>query len=223
MELTWIGGSTSWFRIKACGKVIHIDPSYSPRGHVHGPEMNEKADLVLITHSHGDHFQKVTVQALSADPTIVIAPIKVAKKLQPSGQVVVTEPGKEHDIAWASIRAVHAYNLGVKGHIFHKKGKCVGYLLKIEGRTIYHAGDTEFIPEMRELGQVDLALLPIGGTFTMDADSAAEAAKAIGAPLVVPMHNLRTPIIELKTRLDGVPGIQVILAERGKPFQPFQA
>jgi L-ascorbate metabolism protein UlaG (beta-lactamase superfamily) len=122
MELTWIGGSNSWFCIKAGGKVLHIDPSYSPRGHVRGPEMAEKADL---------------------------------------------------------------------------------------------------IPEMGQLGHVDVALLPIGGTFTMDVDAATEAAKIIRAAWVVPMHNLRTPIDELRTRLGTQTEVQTILAEQGKPFVLF--
>jgi L-ascorbate metabolism protein UlaG (beta-lactamase superfamily) len=221
MELTWVDGSTSWFRIKTNGKVIHIDPSYFPKGHAHGTELNEKADLILITHSHGDHFQKKTLEALSSDSTLTIAPWKVVKKLRRTDKVTVTEPGKEHDIGWVKVRAVYAYNLGLKGHIFHKKGQCVGYLLTIEGKTIYHAGDTDQIPEMGQLGYVDLALLPIGGTFTMDVDSAAKAARTIGARTVVPMHNLKTPTSELKIGLADTPDIQVFLAEHGKPFRPF--
>jgi L-ascorbate metabolism protein UlaG (beta-lactamase superfamily) len=221
MELIWVEGGNSWFRIGSGGKVIHFDPAYSPRRHVHGPELDGEADLILITHSHGDHFQKMTVQALAGDSTVIIAPAKVARKLPTKGQVIVTGPGHEHDLGWARIRTVHAYNHGLKGHIFHKKGACVGYLLTVEGRTIYHAGDTELIPEMSELGHVDLALLPIGGTFTMDADSAADAAKVIKAPLVVPMHNLRTPTNELAIRLKGTPDVRVVVAEHGKPFDPF--
>jgi L-ascorbate metabolism protein UlaG (beta-lactamase superfamily) len=221
MEITWVDSSTSWIRIRSGGKVIHIDPSYTPKGHHQGPEMNEKADLVLITHSHGDHFQKETVEALVGRSTLIITPKKVATKLGPSQQTVVTGPGKEHDIGWVKVRAVDAYNLGLRGHIFHKKGVGVGYLLTIEGRTIYHAGDTDLIPEMRQLGNVDLALLPMGGTFTMDADSAAEAARVIGAGYAVPMHNLRTPTSELKARLLNSSDINVIIAEPGKPFELF--
>ena len=220
MELVWVNGSMSWFWIKAEGRNIHIDPSYYPKGQVHGPEMNEKADLILITHSHSDHFQEETVEQLMGDRTIVIAPLKVAKKLVPS-KTMIAEPGKEEDLGWVRVKAVYAYNLGLKGHVFHKKGACVGYLLTIGGKTIYHAGDTEFIPEMRQLGHVDLALLPIGGTFTMDVDAAAEAARAIGAKQVVPMHNIDTPTSELKVRLEKDPNINVILAEKGKSFEPF--
>jgi L-ascorbate metabolism protein UlaG (beta-lactamase superfamily) len=221
MEFTWVDGSMSWFWIRSGGKTIHIDPSYYPKDHAHGPEMTDKADLILITHSHGDHFQKGTVEDLSGSSTVVIAPKNVAKKFGPAENVKVVGPGDELDLGWLKVRAVLAYNFGLKGHIFHKKGKCVGYLITVDGMTLYHAGDTELIPEMRQLGHVDLAMLPIGGTFTMDADSAAEAARTIGAKFAVPMHNLKTPTGELKTRLAGDPDIQVILAEHGKTFEPF--
>ena len=220
MEFVWVNGSMSWFWIKAEGRNIHIDPSYYPKGQVHGPEMEQKADLILITHSHPDHFQKKTVELLKGDGTIVIAPSKVAQKRAPS-KTTIAELGKEEDLGWAKVKPVYAYNLGLKGHIFHKKGACVGYLLTVGGKTIYHAGDTEFIPEMRELGHVDLALLPIGGTVTMDADAAAEAARAIGAKHVVPMHNRSKPTSELKTKLQNDLNIDVVLAEKGKAFDPF--
>ncbi len=221
MELTWVDGSTSWFWIRTGGKNIHIDPSYYPKGHARGPEMEEKADLVLVTHSHFDHFQKQTIHDLLGPNTIVIGPGNVVRKLGGIENVKIAEPGAEHGLGWVKIKAVHAYNLGLKGYFMHRKSRCVGYLVTVDGKTIYHAGDTDHIPEMKQLGHVDLALLPIGGTFTMDADGAAEAAKAIGSGLIVPMHNLKTPTIELKTRLDKDPEIQVILADHGRPFTPF--
>lgn len=221
MEITWVKGSLSWFWMKVGGKNIHIDPSYYPKGQSHGAEMVQKADLILVTHAHRDHFQAETIAELKGDATVIIAPSKVAKQLGPSDRLIVAVAGEEHDMGWVKVKAVHAYNLGLKGHIFHKKGACVGYLITLEGKTIYHAGDTGFIPEMNHLGPVDLALLPIGGTFTMDVDSAAAAAKAMGAKRVVPMHNLKTPIGELKARLGNDPDIQVILAEHGEPFEPF--
>ena len=220
MELTWVNGSNSWFWIKAEGKNIHIDPAYFPKGHARGPEMDRKADLILITHSHMDHFQPKTVEQLRDDHTIIIGPPKVAKKRAPF-KTTIAEPGKELDLGFAKVRPVYAYNLGLKGHIFHKKDACVGYLLTIGGKTIYHAGDTEFIPEMKDLGHVDLAMLPIGGRVTMDAGAAAEAARAIGTARVVPMHNRSTPISELKVMLEKDPAIEVILVEKGKAFDPF--
>jgi L-ascorbate metabolism protein UlaG (beta-lactamase superfamily) len=221
MEMTWVKGSNSWFWIKFGGKNIHIDPSYTPKRQAAGDEVKEKADLILVTHAHGDHFQEKTLNFLKGDGTIVIAPAKVVKKLGPSGQVRIAEIGEEQDLGWVRVKPVYAYNPGLKGHIFHKKGQCVGYLLTAEGRTLYHAGDTGLIPEMKELNGVDLAMLPIGGFVTMDVDEAAEAARTMGAKLVVPMHNHKIPVSGLKVRLQNAQGIQVILAEPGKPFEPF--
>jgi L-ascorbate metabolism protein UlaG (beta-lactamase superfamily) len=221
MQITWVKNSMSWFWIHVGGKNIHIDPSYCPKDHTHDSEMAEKADLILITHAHQDHFQEDTIAELKGDATVIIAPSKVARKLGSAYNVIVAELGKEQDLGWVKVTAVHAYNLGIKGHIFHNKRMCVGYVLTLEGKVIYHAGDTEFIPEMHRIGPVDLAMLPIGGTFTMDVSSAAEAAKAIGARRVVPMHNLNMPVSELKNKLENDRNIEVILAEPGKPFEPF--
>jgi L-ascorbate metabolism protein UlaG (beta-lactamase superfamily) len=220
MEITWVKGSNSWFWIQASSKNIHIDPS-SHKTSVHGPETIDKADLVLITHAHRDHFQKKTLDDLVGKATVVIAPRNVARRLGATGQVISIAPGEEHDLGWVKIKAVYAYNFGLKGLLVHKKGTCVGYLLVVGGKTLYHAGDTSFIPEMKQLGHVDLAMLPIGGRVTMDAEEAAEAAIAMGAKRVVPMHNHRKPLGELKTCLEKNPEIQVILAEQGKPFEPF--
>lgn len=220
MEITWVKGSNSWFWIHANGKNIHIDPAHR-RGSIFGPEVVEKADLILITHSHGDHFQKKTLNHLTSNATVILAPSNVARKLGTTNHVIPVVAGEVHDLGWVKVRAVHAYNLGFKGHIIHKKVACVGYLLELEGKTIYHAGDTDLIPEMKQLGQVDLAMLPIGGGPTMNAEEAAGAAIVMGAKRVVPMHNHRKPLEELKTRLEKNPEIQVILAEQGKPFEPF--
>ena len=220
MEITWVKGSNSWFWIRADGKNIHIDPAYR-LGSIRGPEIAEKADLVLITHAHHDHFQKKTLDDLIGDATVVIAPPNVARKISSTSQVIAVVPGEEHDLGWVKVKAVHAYNFGLKGYLVHKKGTCVGYLLVMDGKTLYHAGDTSFIPEMKQLGQVDLAMLPTGGGPTMDAEEAAEAAIAMGAKRVVPMHNHSKPVGELKTRLEKNQEIQVILAEQGTPFEPF--
>jgi len=110
------------------------------------------------------------------------------------------------------IKAVEAYNTeqGNSTKKVHHKGDCVGYLITSEGKTIYHAGDTDFIPEMRELRDIDVALLPIGGTFTMDIQEAVEAAIAIKPKVVIPMHNFKADPQEFKDKVEARSDIKVV-------------
>jgi L-ascorbate metabolism protein UlaG (beta-lactamase superfamily) len=130
------------------------------------------------------------VDRLSNERTRVLAPIKCQRKL--GEDISVVGPGQliSHDDL--GIEVIFAYNPPRKAGItYHRKGECVGYVLEIEGKRIYHAGDTGLIEEMSGLGRIDLALLPIGGRFTMDIDEAVEAVKIINPALVVPMHMLK--------------------------------
>ncbi|MCD6279327.1 MBL fold metallo-hydrolase [Candidatus Micrarchaeota archaeon] len=153
------------------GKIIYIDPYILPEGDV------EKADLVIFTHEHYDHC--VDPSKIKKDDTILIGSnCKYAQKdIKPKDKI---------SLDWVVIDAVYAYNINKK---FHPKGAGVGVIVNIDGVRIYHASDTDFIPEMKELkGKVDIALLPIGGTYTMNVDEAVEAVKAIKPKIVVPIH-----------------------------------
>ena len=212
----------SWIQISARNNLIFIDPAYfktyfkdypkridfsSWPDPIDGlPEELEKADLILVTHHHKDHCKHVTVDRLRRPDTLVIAPRRCAKEL---GEDIKTiKPGEKISLDNVVIEAVQAYNTeqGSSTRKQHREGEGVGYLIVIEGKTIYHAGDTDFIPEMRELGRVDVALLPIGGTFTMDSGEAVEAAIAINPKVVIPMHRFaadpRKLADEIETRLD---------------------
>jgi L-ascorbate metabolism protein UlaG (beta-lactamase superfamily) len=163
LKITWLNHAS--FKIKNQGMVIYLDPFKISFG--------EKADLILVTHDHFDHYDERSIEILKKEETEILIGGKNIKE------------GEEKEVNGVKIKAVPAYNL-VKP--FHPRGKGVGYLIEIEGKKIYHAGDTDRIPEMAELGEIDLALLPIGGTYTMNEVEAAEAVKLFSPQKVIPMH-----------------------------------
>ena len=178
----------------------------------------EKADVILLTHHHKDHCKSVTVNRLKDADTLVVAPKRCIKEL--GKDIKVIEPGDEIPFGDIKIKAVDAYNTeqGSSTRKVHHKGDCVGYLITVEGKTIYHAGDTDYIPEMRELGKVDVALLPIGGTFTMDIQEAVEAAIAIKPRIAIPMHRLKTYPEEFKDIVEARPDIKVAPLKIGEVY-----
>lgn len=164
LEISYLGHSS--FKIKKDSFVIYLDPYNLKTG-------EEKADLILITHGHHDHHDEKSIELISDEKTQVLVGGEKIKE---------SEERKIRDI---TIKAVPAYNL-VKP--FHPRGKGVGFIIEIEGKRIYHAGDTDKIFEMTELGKIDLALLPIGGVYTMNVQEAAEAVEIIKPKIVMPMH-----------------------------------
>jgi len=189
LEIRWM--THSWFQIKAGKATVHVDPSAPdsrfPEGLVRGAE---KAGLVLITHHHADHCRKEILDAVSKEGAGVLAPSACADRL--GRGMIAMKPGDAYQFGDLAVRAVHSYNTpgGASTVKAHRRGECLGYLLTSGGRTIYHAGDTDLIAEMGSLGPVDAALLPIGGTYTMDVREAAEAVERIKPKVVVPMHYL---------------------------------
>lgn len=173
LEITWL--TQSAFKIKGGGLVVYVDPI--------NDQEDEKAELILITHEHEDHCDPVTVEGLRKENTTVLASYGAARKLK-GGATIVYE-GDALKEKGVEITVVPAYN---EGKEYHRRDFGVGYLINIEGKKIYHAGDTDFIPMMNDLEGIDLALLPIGGTFTMNPTEGAEAAVAIGPKIVIPMH-----------------------------------
>jgi L-ascorbate metabolism protein UlaG (beta-lactamase superfamily) len=178
-NLAWLGHDS--FRITG-SRTVYIDPWKLKPG-------APKADVVLVTHEHGDHLNKSDIAAISTPQTIVVGPAEVTDQL--NGQTVTVKVGDTVDVAGVRVTAVAAYNTSKfrePGQLFHPKedGK-VGYVVELDGRRIYHAGDTDPIPEMSEI-DVDIALLPVSGTYVMTADEAAEAVAKVHAKVIVPMH-----------------------------------
>jgi len=185
VELKWLGHSG--FLIKS-NKVVYIDPYGIKDG-------NEPADIILITHSHYDHCSLSDMQKIIKEGTKIVAPPdcqSTITKLDAPVDIILIEPGQEIEIRDFKISAFPSYN--IDKHFHPKEEEWVGYVIKNDGVIIYHSGDTDVIPEMQKLTgykQQDkefIALLPVGGRFTMNAEEAAEAAKIIKPTLAIPMH-----------------------------------
>jgi L-ascorbate metabolism protein UlaG (beta-lactamase superfamily) len=173
-NVEWLGHAG--FRITGAGNVTVVIDPYEVRG-------GSPASLVLITHDHYDHFSPADAARFIGPGTAVVGPACVTKALK--GDVRTVKPGDETEAAGVRIRAVPAYNHKIPNHA-RNKGH-VGYAFVLDGVAYYHAGDTDRIPEMKSV-KADVAFLPVGGTFTMDAEEAALAAADVGAKTAVPMH-----------------------------------
>ena len=183
MKVSWLGHDG--FKIKN-GKTVIIDP-FKIRS------SSEKADILLISHEHFDHLSVEDIKKVASDKTTVIAAASCKDELSKLKfrDVKLVRPGDRVKLDDVSIEAVPAYNLNKfrePGKVFHprEEGK-VGYIVQMKGVRVYHAGDTDVIPEMKSF-KADMALLPVSGTYVMTSQEAAEAAKMIGPKLAIPMH-----------------------------------
>ena len=185
IELKWLGHSG--FLIKN-SNVIYIDPYNIKDG-------LEKADFILITHNHYDHCSVADMlKIIKGGTKIILTPDSQSKitKFETPIKMEIIEPGQELSFGEMKISAIPAYNIDKSFHPKDEQG--VGYIIKFNGTIVYHAGDTDFIPEMQKLtgyqqpGKEFVALLPIGGRFTMTVEEAVEAAKMIKPSLAIPMH-----------------------------------
>ncbi len=193
INVKWHGHATFSFNWE--GKVVYTDPFVIPAS-------PEKASLVLVTHSHYDHCDPDKIRAVSGPETKVVCPPDCLEKL-PGSECIPISPGKEIMVAGIKVKAVPAYNTNkfkAPGVPFHpKENNWVGYLFTLGQTTFYHAGDTDKIPEMKELaGKVDVAMLPVGGTYTMNLQEAVEAVSIIRPKVFIPMHYNTLPGLELK-------------------------
>jgi L-ascorbate metabolism protein UlaG (beta-lactamase superfamily) len=172
-NIFWLGHDS--FRLKG-EKVVYIDPWKLADG-------ADQADVVLVTHEHRDHCSPDDIAKISKADTVVVAPASAAAKL--TDKVLIVKPGDKITAAGIAIEAVPAYNPNKKFH--PKTAGHVGYIVTLNGKRIYHAGDTDEIPEMQGM-QVDIALLPVSGTYVMNAAEAAQATSIIKPGLAIPMH-----------------------------------
>jgi len=181
-----------------------------------------KADILLISHEHYDHLSDDDIRRFTGPSTIIVAPKLCEGSLRPySLEKKFVEPGSKLEVKGILVEAVPAYNLNKfrePGRVFHPKADGrVGYIVTLDGVRFYHAGDTDATPEMKAI-DVDVALLPVSGTYVMTAEEAAEAATAMNAKVFVPMHiesivGTRADAERFKKLVGGARTVQILEKE----------
>ncbi len=170
-KIFWLGHSSVMIK---SDKVIYIDPWKLERA--------EKADVVLISHSHYDHFSPEDVAKIQKDGTVVVCPQDCPIR---DSNVINAKPGDKLEANGVPVEAVPSYNMNKAFH--PRANNWLGFIVTVEGKRIYYCGDTDFIPEMKQI-KADIIIVPVGGTYTMTAEEAANAVNAIKPELAIPIH-----------------------------------
>lgn len=209
-NIQWLGHDG--FIVKDNDTSMVIDPFQVEKG--------EPVDIIFVTHAHYDHCSVDDIPKFLKDSTIIVTEPQSAEMLEKAGikqEVKVVKPGDTLEVADVTVEVVPAYNTNKE---FHPKDKnWLGFIITVGGQRIYHSGDTDHIPEMKDF-DVDIALLPVSGTYVMTADEAVEAveaAKDIGPKTAIPMHydaivGTAADADTFKNKLSGV--CEVFLPER---------
>jgi len=174
-NLHWLGQASFLISTQE-GVNIYIDPyRINP--------VSPKADLILVTHAHFDHCSLKDIAGLSKADTIIVCPPSARQKFPADTRII--KAGEKINIKGIDIEAVRSYN---KDKPFHpESADNVGFIINISGVRVFHAGDTDLVPELKQV-KADIAMLPVGGTYTMDPKEAAEAASYINPQVAIPMH-----------------------------------
>jgi len=201
----------SCFKVELSEKIIYFDPFRIPDG-------AEKADLVFISHRHFDHNSKSSIKKIRKENTTIICPItckKVIKRWNAKG----LKEGESIDIEDINIKAFPAYNHKL---FLHKRKKgYLGYIVSDDKVKLYHAGDTDLVPEMESLAEqkIDYAMLPCGGIFTMNPIEVVEAVKLINPKNVILMHERKMDLNRIGKKIKELtPNIRVILLRLGERY-----
>lgn len=182
LVITFIGHASLMFTFN--GKIIHVDPFSQMADY----SLLPSADLILITHHHGDHLDPEAIKLIRQEKTKIIGTQKCAPKI--AGYIVMNN-GESKSVDGFKIEAVPAYNIIHKrnnGEPYHVKGEGNGYIITFGDKRVYVAGDTENIPEMKELKNIDVAFLPMNLPYTMTPEMVAEAAKTFKPHILYPYH-----------------------------------
>jgi len=201
--ITFIGHGTLMFEFQE--KIIHVDPVSREANYKKMP----KADLVLITHEHGDHLDLKVLNLICTENTKVIITESCQKR---GAEGMVMHNGDTVEVYGLSIKAVPAYNIVHKrknGEPYHPKGAGNGYVIDFADKRVYIAGDTENIPEMEKLENVDIAFIPMNLPYTMSPEMAADAAKKFNPRILYPYHYGKTDTDELVKLLEDTEKIEV--------------
>jgi L-ascorbate metabolism protein UlaG (beta-lactamase superfamily) len=202
LKITFIGHASLMFEFG--GKVIYNDP-VGQYGDLSGLP---KADFILLAHEHGDHFDPQAIAKISTAKTKLVLTLLVAAQ-RPG---IVLKNGEETTIDGIRIEAVPAYNIAhmrSPGKPFHPRGDGNGYILTFGDKRVYVAGDTENIPEMKTLGRIDVAFLPMNLPYTMTPEMAADAARMVNPKIFYPYHFGETDTAKIVSLLKDEPGIEV--------------
>lgn len=179
------------------GKIIHVDPISQHADY----SLLPKADIILLTHEHGDHLDKVALQAVEKDGTLLITN-QASRDILGKG-IVMKNGDKSEPTDYLKLEAVPAYNYTEGRTQFHPRHRDNGFVLTFDDLRVYIAGDTEDIPELKELKDIDVAFLPVNQPYTMTVDQAVNAAKMFSPKILYPYHCGNTPVEQIADKLAG--------------------
>jgi L-ascorbate metabolism protein UlaG (beta-lactamase superfamily) len=203
LTITFLGHAT--LMMSFGGKIIHIDPVSQYADYANMP----KADLILVTHEHFDHFDPQAINNIKTDKTLIVTTETVAQKLP---GCIVMKNGDKETVMGMKIEAIPAYNLvqmRSPGVPYHAKGVGNGYIITFGDKRLYIAGDTENTTEMKNLRNIDIAFLPMNLPYTMTPEMVADAAKAFKPKILYPYHYGNTDVAKLVDLLKKDKDIEV--------------
>jgi L-ascorbate metabolism protein UlaG (beta-lactamase superfamily) len=207
LKITFIGHASLMLTFN--GKIMYVDPFGKLADYAKLP----KADVIFITHEHADHLDPAAIRSIRTKDTILVLTATCAEKI-PGGTVM--RNGDARTVAGIRVEAVPAYNLVHKrdnGQPYHSKGVGNGYVLTFGDKRVYIAGDTENIPEMKALKQIDIAFLPMNLPYTMTPEMVADAAMAFKPKVLYPYHYSGTDPAKIVELLKKNPDIEVRIRE----------
>ncbi len=203
LKMTFIGHGTLMFQFD--GRVIHVDPVSRYADYARLPD----ADLVLVTHEHGDHLDEKTIEQITKQGTLTVATAACAERVKPG---VVMKNGDVRTLKGLKVEAVPAYNvvhMRSPDKPYHPKGTGNGYVITFGGRRVYVAGDTENIPEMADLEGIDVAFLPMNLPYTMTPEMVADSVRTIRPKILYPYHFGKADTSQLVRLLENVKDVEV--------------